>query len=447
MNRSNIIDMTKGRPLSLLIAFAIPMLTGNMFQQVYNLADSIIVGRLIGSGALAAVGATTSLSFLFFSVCNGIGNGGGIVVAQCFGAGDAFRIRRAITNSAYLMLLSSLIMGLAAFLAAPSLLRLIGTPSDIVANSIIYMRMACISVPLVAVYNYSASMLRALGDSRTPLYFLAFACVLNIALDLLFVGPLSLGVFGAALATTLSQLTAGLGCLLFAIRTNPYFKMQRAHFRFDRDISLRAVRIGMPLALQWSMIAISTTGLQTFVNSFGTTAVAAFTTTTRIENLVHMPFGSLGQALSTYAGQNYGARRPDRIRLGFRQSCFLMAGLVLAMFLFMQLFGKFIVSAFVKDAEVITLGATGLKLTSWFYISLGLIYVTRGIQNGVGDALFAFINGIIEMIARIGLPYLLIAFTSAGVMSIWWTAAITWVISAFFCLMRYLSWRNRYSKV
>ena len=437
-----ILNMTTGQPWKLLIRFAVPMLIGNLFQQAYNLADSIIVGRLVGASALAAIGATNSVTFLFFSICNGMGSGGGIVVSQFFGAGDERRVKKAITNSAYLMLVSSLIMGLAAFFASASVLRLIHTPADILPDAVTYMRIACIGVPLIAVYNYASSMLRALGDSRTPLYFLVTACVINIVLDLLFVGPLNMGVFGAALATMLSQMIAGAGCLLFAVRTNPYFRLEREHFSFDRNITFRAMQIGFPLSLQWAMIAISTTGLQTVVNSFGSAAVAAFTATSRIENLVHMPFGSIGQALSTFAGQNYGARKPERIRTGFYQSMVLAAAMSVCLFLLMQLLGMQAVSAFVKDPEVIALGGRGLKLTSWFYLSLGTIYITRGIQNGMGDALFAFINGIIEVISRIGLPILLMQFFDIGVWVIWWTAGLTWMASAVFCLLRYVTYKR-----
>ena len=437
--------MTEGSPLRLLILFSIPMLVGNLFQQVYNLADSIIVGRMIGSGALAAVGATTSVSFLFFSVCNGIGGGGGIITSQYFGARQDDSVRKAIVNTAYLMLVSAAVMGILAFVAAPSVLRLMGTPDDIFHDAVVYMRVACISVPLVAVYNYASSMLRALGDSRTPLYFLICACILNIILDLLFIGPLRMGVFGAALATALSQMLAGVGCLVFAIRTNPYFRLRREHFAFNRRISYQAVRIGLPLALQWSMISVSTIGLQAFVNSFGSTAVAAFTATTRVETLVHMPFASLGQALSTYAGQNFGAGRTERIHKGFKQSGAAAAVLAAILFIVMQLLGVTAVSAFVNHEEVIRLGGEGLRLTSWFYLFLALIYVTRGIQNGVGDAMFAFINGIIEVICRIGLPYLLLfLFPSSGVYLIWWASGLTWMISSVFCMMRYMTWKRRY---
>ena len=441
--RPAMMNMTEGQPLKLLVLFAVPMLIGNLFQQVYNLADSIIVGRLVGAGALAAIGATNSITFLFFSVCNGLGGGGGIVVSQYFGANDEQRVKKAIANSAYLILVSSLIMGMIAYFSSAPVLRLIQTPEDILPEAVTYMRMACISVPMVGVYNYASSMLRALGDSRTPLYFLVTACVINILLDLLFVGPLAMGVFGAALATMLSQLLAGLGCLYFAFRTNPYFRLRREHYAFDRKITLRAMQIGFPLSLQWAMIAVSATGLQRVVNSFGSTAVAAFTATTRIEYLVHMPFGSVSQALATYAGQNFGAGKRERIRLGFRQSMVLVAGMSIFLFVLMQLSGMLIVGFFVKESEVITLGGNGLKLTSWFYFPLGMINVIRGIQNGVGDALFAFMNGVIEVILRIGLPLLLLRFFDMDVSVIWWTVGLSWLISSVFCLLRFLTWGRK----
>ena len=440
---SRTMNMSSGKPLRLLTMFAIPLLIGNLFQQAYNLADSIIVGQFIGAGALAAVGSTGSVSFLFFSVCNGISSGGGIVTAQYFGAGEDDKVRRAIVNSAYIMFSTSLAMGGVAFALAPLALRLMGTPADILPDAITYLRMTCLSVPLIAVYNYAASMLRALGDSRTPLYFLIVACILNVALDLFFVRSLGLGVFGAALATMLAQLLAGAGCLVFALHSNPYFRIDRRRLGVDWEIIRHAVRLGLPLALQWSMIAISTTALQTVVNRFGTAAVAAFTATNRIEQLAQQPFGSLGMALSTYAGQNYGARRLDRVREGLKDAMLAMAVFSGAMLVVMQLLGPNIVGAFVSDQEVVALGGRALRLTSWFYVFLGTIYMTRGTLNGVGDTLFSFINGIIEMLCRIFLPMGLTLLPGVGVWAIWWTAGLTWAISALACLWRYVWWNRK----
>lgn len=436
-------NMTEGRPLALLSVFALPLLIGNLFQQAYNLADSMIVGQLLGANALASVGATGSISFLFFSIFNGISGGCGIVTAQYFGARKDDMVCKAIANSAYIMLASSLLTGTLAFLMVPTVLSWMGTPAEILPDAITYMRMTSASVPLIAVYNYASSMQRALGDSRTPLYFLTFSCLLNVGLDLLFVGAFGLGVFGAALATMLSQLLAGAGSLLYAFRRNPYFRLNRQSLAFDKPIAKKAVRLGLPLALQWSLIAISTTALQSVVNTFGPTAMAAYTATNRLEQLVQQPFGSMSMALSTYAGQNIGAGKPQRIRTGFRDSLLAMIAVAGGMTLIMQLWGSSLVGLFVSEKEVISLGGRALKITSLFYVFLGIIYVSRGVLNGVGDAVFSFINGIVEIAGRIGLPLLLLGFTAAGVWSIWITAGVTWMLAGLSCILRYLSWRRK----
>ena len=436
-------NMTEGKPLVLLSVFALPLLIGNLFQQAYNLADSMIVGRMLGADALAAVGATGSISFLFFSLFNGISGGCGIVTAQYFGARKDQLVCKAIANSAYITLSTSLLTGAIAFCMVPTVLSWMGTPAEILPDAITYMRMTTASVPLVAIYNYASSMQRALGDSRTPLYFLVVSCMLNVGLDLLFVGAFGMGVFGAAFATMLSQLLAGLGSLVYAFRRNPYFRLEKSDLAFDRQIAKSTLRLGLPLALQWGLIAISTTALQSTVNSFGATAMAAYTATNRLEQLVQQPFGSMSMALSTYAGQNMGAGNTKRIRIGFRDSLLAMAALAGGMTLIMQLFGESLVSLFVSEADVISLGGQALKITSLFYIFLGIIYVSRGVLNGIGDAFFSFINGIVEIAGRVGLPLLLLQWTSAGVWSIWITAGLTWLLAGVSCLLRYFSWRKK----
>ena len=438
------VNMTQGHPIRLLMQFALPMLIGNLFQQAYSLADSVIVGQFLGSDALAAVGSTGSVTFLFFSICNGIGSGAGIVTSQYFGAGLFERTKRAIANAAYIMFVAAAVMGVAAYLAAPALLSLMDTPVEILPDAVTYMRMSCIGVPLVAVYNYSSSMLRALGDSKTPLYFLIFSCFLNVLLDLFCVYVLDMGVFGAALATIIAQLISGVGCLWYALKHNPYFHLTREDMQPDREVIRQSVRLGLPLALQWSLIAVSSTALQTFVNSFGAEAMAAFTATNRIEQLVHLPYGSISSALATYAGQNFGAHNMKRVKEGLRRGMLLSAIFTVIMMLAYQLLNQPIMQLFVKEEGVILIGAQALKLTSWFYIFLAVIYMSRGILNGVGDAMFAFINGIVEVICRIGLPIVMVAlFPQTDMMGIWWTAGITWIISAAFCMLRYVAWRKK----
>jgi len=443
MKNNHTTSMTEGSPTLLLALFALPMLIGNLFQQTYNLMDSVIVGRFVGSSALAAIGATGSVTFLFFSICNGIGSGCGVVTAQLFGSGDPIRTKRATANSPYIIFIASFVMSVAAYIAAPWMLGVMDTPADILPDAILYMRINCIGVPLVAVYNYVSSMLRALGDSRTPLYFLIFACIINIALDLLFVCVFGMGVMGAAVATIIAQLIAGAGCLAYVLRKNPYFLFRRQDFKPDAQIIVKSVKIGIPLAMQWSMIAVSTTVLQSFINSFGTAAVAANTAISRIEQLVHQPYGSLSTALATYAGQNYGAGKIKRVAAGLRHGMVMSAVFSLLMLGVMQLWADQIIGIFVSDEAVIQIGAYGLQLTSWFYVFLALINMSRGILNGIGDALFAFINGVVEIGCRIALPAALILIPNIGINSIWWTTALTWVISSLFCLLRYTRWKRK----
>ena len=443
--KSKTLNMTEGNPVQLLLVFAIPMLVGNIFQQLYILVDSIIVGRFVGADALAAIGATNAVSFLFFAMCNGIASGGGIITAQYFGAGNTGKIKKAIVNSAYILLAGSVIVGALAFFISNGVLRMMATPEEILADAAIYMKMQCLGLPLIAIYNHVSSMLRALGDARTPLYFLIFACVLNVGLDLFFVCSLEMGILGAALATIIAQFIAGIGCLLYALKCNEYFKFGRGDFKPERQILAGTVRLGLPLSLQFSLIAVSTMALQRVVNTFGTTVVAAFTATSRVEQLLHQPYGSLSAALSTYAGQNLGAKRMDRIKLGIKKGMLLMGVFSLIMIPVMQLFSEPIVKMFVDEAEVIAYGGVGLRITSWFYLALGTIYVIRGTLNGVGDAMFAFINGIVEVIGRIVIPIALTMIPLIGVWGIWWSAGIVWVVSAAFSIWRYMSWKKNNS--
>lgn len=261
------------------------MVVGNVFQQLYNMVDSMIVGRVVGADALAAVGATGSLNFLFFSLCGGMANGTGVVISQHFGAGNHDHVRKAIANAAYIMLVVGTVMGGLGILLSRPVLVLLNTPANILDDAVLYMRIMCAGVLAVALYNCISAILRAVGDSKTPLYFLMVASVLNIVLDLLFVRTFHMGVAGAGIATIISQLLSGVGSLMFALKKNPFFRISRELRRADRDIIWQCTRMGVPLAFQTSLIAISCVALQSVVNTFGSVVVVAFTATSRIEQL------------------------------------------------------------------------------------------------------------------------------------------------------------------
>ena len=435
-------NMTQGNTVKLLLTFSVPMLIGNIFQQLYNFADSVIVGQLVGADALAAIGATASITFFFFALCNGTGSAGGIVTSQFFGEGNDSKVKNCIINTAFIMIVVPLVIGTVAFFCAGPILRLLNTPQNIISDATAYMKIMCFNLFLVSAYNFVSSMLRALGDSKTPLYFLILSCVINIILDLVFVYTLKLGVIGAGIATLISTIICSILCLAFAFKTNPYFKFSRSDLHLNSDILWKCIRLGVPLSLQFSMIAISCMALQRVVNNFGAVAVAAFTATSRVEQLIHQPYQTLGAALSTYSGQNFGAKNKDRLLEGFKKGMLMTAIFSVAMLPIMQLLGREITSLFVKDPEVISMGAKALAITSLFYIFLGTIYMVRGVLNGVGDAFFSLINGITEVIGRFTVPFLLTAIPTIGLWGIWWSVGIVWFLSAATAFWRYLYKRN-----
>lgn len=445
--KNTTVNMTTGNPIKLLIVFAIPMMIGNIFQQLYNVVDSAIVGRLVGADALAAIGVTGSITFLFFALCNGVGSGGGIVTSQYFGNGDSAKVKKCIVNVALIMVVFPLVVGTVAFFMAEWLLALLDTPMNVMVDAAIYMKVMCVGLAFVSIYNYVASMLRALGDSKTPLYFLIFSCILNTVLDFVFVFFFKWGVFGAAIATLISQLVSGLLCLYYAFRYNSYFYLTKEDLKIDKDIIWKSVRIGVPLSLQFSLIAISCMALQRVVNTFGAVAMAAFTATSRIEQVIHQPYQTLGTALSTYTGQNYGANKNDRVVLGYKQGLWLMVVFTVVMVPIMQIFGRQITSIFVNDPEVIEMGAVALKITSIFYLFLGVIYVVRGVLNGVGDAFFALLNGIVEVIGRFTVPVILTAIPFIGLWGIWWSVGIVWFVSGLTAWLRYVWYKKKYFKI
>ena len=422
-------DMTTGNTVKHIISFALPALVGNIFQQIYNLADSVIVGRFVGADALAAVGSTASITFLFFALCNGIGSGGGIIVSQFYGAHDSARVKNCIVNTGFVMLIVPLFFGTIGFIFAPALLRFLSTPEEILQPAALYIRLVCVGLLFVSLYNYLASMLRALGDSRSSLYFLIMSTVINVILDTIFVCVFRMGIKGVAIATIVSQFTAMVSCALYARRHNAFFKLKKSDCTVSIDMLLRIVRLGIPLSLQFALIAISSMAIQRIVNSYGTVVVAAFTSTSRIEQLIHQPYATLGASIATFCGQNFGARKYDRVYLGYRKGFLIMTVVTVIMICVMQFFGRSITGLFVSDRQVVELGTRGLRITSLFYLALGTIYVVRGVLTGMGDAFFALFNGIVEVIGRFTIPLLMTRFLGMAEDGIWVSTGIVWILS------------------
>lgn len=438
MAKQYVLDMTKGNVTNLLLRFTLPMLVGNIFQQFYNMVDSVIVGRFVGTNALGAVGSVGSITFMFFSLCLGLGSGIGILISQYFGAGEDDYVKKITANAIYITLGTGALMSLCGALFAKPILHLMNTPAENFADALVYMRIVCGFTIVVAGYNTVSAILRALGDAKTPLIFLGVASVLNIALDLLFVVPLQMGVAGAAWATVIAQFFAMLGSIGFGYKKNEYLRLEKRHMSYDKEIVTRSFQIGIPVAAQNALIALSCVALQSVVNRYGTTVMAAYTATGRVEGLVQQPFNSLGLAVSTFAGQNAGAGEYDRVRTGIKKSVWLVAIFSILMILVMWLFGESIVRIFIDEPEVVKIGAKGLRITSMMYFGLGLIYVMRGMLNGVGDALFAMMNGVTEVIGRIGFAFMFMMIPSVGMWGVWYTNGLTWALTGLVNVFRVL---------
>lgn len=398
-------DMTKGNPMQLLIQFSLPLLVGNIFQQLYNMVDSIIVGNFVGANALGAIGTTNSLNFFFFSLVAGLSVGIGIIVAQYFGFGDEEKVKDAIGNSIWIITVCSVIMAIIGFVTARPILVLLDTDPVILNDAVAYLKVVSIGIVCVGFYNGVSGILRALGDSKTPLIFLIVASVLNVILDLIFVLSFGWGVVGAGVATAFSQLISALACIIYAYKSNTYFKLKKKNIKLNGSIIKKSCKLGIPVALQNSLIAFSLIVLQKVVNGYGATFTTAFTVVSRIETLVQQPFMSLGAAVSTYTGQNIGAGLKDRVRKGFNSATLVSSIFALAVGVVFWIFAPSIASIFGKDADVIRIGANGLRITCCFYIFLGLIYTTRNVLNGAGDAMFSLFTGIVECIGRVGFAY------------------------------------------
>lgn len=441
----NTVDMTKENPIKLLLQFSIPILIGNLFQQIYTLADRIIVGRFVGDTAFSAIGATNALSMTFMSMCMGAAIGTGVVVSQYFGAKDEKGTAASIANGSYTCLLIAIVMTLIALVTTKPILHLLNTPESLMSDALTYMYIFMGGLIAVSAYFTPFSVLRALGDSKTPLIFLVFCSLLNIVLDLLFVVVLKTGVAGAALATVLSEAIAASLCIIYAFIRVPQFKMAFVYRKPDRKLLLKTLQVGLPTGLQYALIYVSSIILQRIVNGFGESVIGAFTATTQIELLVQQVFSALGAAMVTYTGQNMGAGKQERISQGV-VAAMKISGIVSVILLAVfWMFGRPIMGIFVTNSEIISIAASGIRITGLFLIALGEVQILRYMLNGAGDSMYALMNGVVEVIARVAFAISLTTIPLIGMWGIWLTTGLTWAVTAIFALIRYKhgAWKNK----
>lgn len=395
-------DMTGGSPWRLILAFSIPLLIGNIFQQLYSMVDTIIVGRFLGVQALAAVGSTGSLSFLVLGFVMGITSGFSVLVAQRFGASDERGLRHYVAMSVYLGLIITVVLTVLTVCLTRPLLQLMNTPEDIFEEAAAYIIVIFAGILPAMFYNLLAGILRALGDSKTPLYFLIISSVLNIVLDLFFILALHSGVAGAAYATVISQAVSAVLCLVYMMKRFPILRFQKEELLYSHQSAFQLMRVGVPMALQFSITAIGTMILQGAINSFGSTVIGAYTAACKAEQLATQPMVTFGTTMASYTGQNLGAGRMDRIRKGVNScifiSCiFCMLGSLLVIF-----GGGALVSLFITgdQPEVMAYAREYLNTIAIFFIPLGLIFIYRNTLQGMGDGFMPMMAGVAELLMR-----------------------------------------------
>ncbi|HHV13660.1 MAG TPA: MATE family efflux transporter [Clostridiales bacterium] len=445
MERSITKDMTKGSPAKLILRFSVPMLIGNVFQQFYNLVDSVVVGKFVGSEALAAVGATGSLVFLIIGLSFGLSTGVSIVIGQYFGAKDYANVRKAFATATYLVLGVSIVLGVVGFFSSRWLLELLNTPDTIIDQSDFYMKITFAGILGVTCYNGMAAVLRAFGDSITPLIFLALACVLNIVLDLLFVLQFHWDVPGVAFATVLSQIIAAACCTVYAMIKVKILRMPWKEFRMDREILRKCIRLGIPVALQNALVSSSMMALQGVINSYNDVVIAANTVYSRIEQLVLQPGMSVGAALAAYTGQNVGAGKLDRVKKGFEAASIIIILFSIVMLPVMYFGGEHVMTLFInkEEMEVLTIGGNAIRITCFFYIALGMILVTRNFLSGAGDINVPLIMGFTEVVCRI--LFAVVLTRLIGFYGIWWATALNWCATCIVGVIRVYSgkWKTK----
>lgn len=431
-------EMTTGRALPLLVNFTLPLLLGNILQQTYSLVDAAIVGKYLGIHSLAAVGASSSVIFLILGFCNGCSCGFGIPVAQKFGARDYSLMRRYIFVSLKLSLALSVVIAIVTSLYCADILRIMQTPENIFDGAYAYLLVTFIGVPCTFLYNLLSSIIRALGDSKTPFWFLLFATVLNVLLDLVCILVLDWGVLGAGIATVISQGVSALLCYFYMFRHFQILKPVGEERKFQGVLARKLLKIGLPMGLQFSITAIGSIMLQSANNALGTACVAAFTSAVRIKMFFLCPLESLGIAMATYSGQNYGAGKPQRILEGIKASVCIMLLYTALTFIILMSSSRLLALLFVAPSETVILINTELFLhvAACFFPALGLLCILRYTIQGVGFTNLAMLSGVSEMIARALVSVL--AVPAFGYLAVCFGDPMAWVAADLFLIPAFI---------
>ena len=431
-------DLTSGSPLKVILLFSLPLVLGNLFQQFYALADTIIVGRFCGVSALASVGATGSVNYLILGFVIGVCNGFAIPIAQLFGARDYSDLRRHVANAAWLCIAGSVVLTIGTVALTRPMMQLMQTPDDIIDGAVIYIGWIFAGIPFIFLYNMVAAIMRALGDSKTPLYFLILTSALNIGLDLLFIIPFQMGVLGAALATDISQVISGVLSFIYLSRKFDVLKMQKSDFAYSKKACARLLGIGIPMGLQCSITAIGSVVLQGAVNGLGSNIVAAQTAGSKAAQFLSVPLESIGTAMTTYASQNMGAKDLDRVDRGVYTALGIGCVYSIASFLILRVTDKLLIGLFL-DASETAIMANAQSFIFWnsvFYIPLAVLIIYRYTIQGLGFSGLAMFAGVAEMIARAMVGFWFVPLW--GYFAACIASPVAWFFACFFLIPAYI---------
>ena len=444
------IDMTRGSASKSIILFALPMLIGNIFQQLYNVVDSTVVGKFVGAEALAAVGATSSCSMLLLTLVNGLAAGAGIIIAQCIGARDFRQMRNAVTALIYIDIVMGIVITITGTLLAEPILRLMNTPEEIIGDSVTYMKINFAGTIGLLAYNSGAVILRSFGDSKTSLYILILSSLVNVVLDLLFVLGFGMGVAGAAYATVIATFVSAAACIGYLYFRRHILFLDGMELKFDVAMFREIVKTGIPSGLQSSMISIGNMCVQGLINSFGTMTVAAYTAAGKIDSIVIQIVMSIAMSLSVYSGQNVGAGNIERVRIGLRGTLKIMLTVCVSIAVLILIFKRQLLGIFLSEsdaAEAINIGCTYLSIMGIAYIICGVMQSFQNLIKGAGDVNAAMAAGFVELSTRVAASYLLVHFF--GVTGLWLAIPVSWGSACLIPLLRYMSgkWINKRAAV
>lgn len=381
---TKVVSMTEGKIWKKLLLFSIPLMMGSFFQQLYNTADSIIVGNYVGKEALAAIGTTDNLINTFIGFFMGLSTGAGIIISQYFGAKDEKNVQIAVNTTIGLTFVMSVICTVCALGFRTQMLKLMNTPAEVFVQADAYLRIYFLGVTGLLFYNMGAGILRAVGDSRRPLYFLIFSAVLNIVLDLIFVAGFSLGVEGAAYATVISQGASAVLVMIVLSRERASYRVVWNRIRLNPEMIGKIVRVGLPMALQSAVVSFSNVFVQSYINHFGAAAMAGWSAYGKVDKFCLLPIQSLSLGLMTFVGQNYGAKRYDRIRKGIRTGLTMCFGIAICMIILINLFAESLVSMFIQSPDVVKFGTLFIHIEMPFYFALCVNSVYDSTLRGIG---------------------------------------------------------------